>query len=212
MLIWLWRDVNIWFIEGAANCITVQSLLLSYIKLFFGKLWCSRLSHWFTRWFPTSDFKKWLDSWSYFNFGAGCGRSAFFVSVEVFRKQAADEVTVKRNNLFQLSLRFQTMLDHYTSVRRSILINTVCTIYTYCSLLCISAMRSVKSTSLFLSQKPLMSYDTWFETRCKIQSFLVGNLAKGILDFVINQKTSCRLYSICAWYIIIDIILSKDAK
>lgn len=37
---------------------------------------------------------------------------------------------------------------------------------TYYSLLCMSSMRSGKSTSRFRSQKPLISYDTWGDTRC----------------------------------------------
>lgn len=39
------------------------------------------------------------DSRSYLDLGAGGGRSPFFVGVEVFREQAADEVTAQKESL-----------------------------------------------------------------------------------------------------------------
>lgn len=78
-LIWLWQDVKIHsqlshFLNNRRSWILLDRCVYSLIP----------------------DLR--VGSWSYFNFGARCGRSAFFFSVDVFRKQAADEVTVKRNH------------------------------------------------------------------------------------------------------------------
>lgn len=88
-----------------------------------------------------------LDLW------ARCGRPALFVCVQIFREQASDEITEEQSNISE-----HILFIDVTQIK-SLLLET------HNSLLCMSSMRSGKSTSLFLSQNPLISYDTWRNTR-----------------------------------------------
>lgn len=90
-----------------------------------------------------------LDLW------ASCGRPAFLVHVQVFREQAMNEGTVQtKSKDFICVISFSKTEGKHNMEPE-----------TYNSLLCMSSMRSGKSTSRFLSQKPLISYDTWDNPR-----------------------------------------------
>lgn len=128
---------------------------------------------------------KWVDS--YFDFGARRGRSAFFVSVDVFRKQATDELTAKTDNLREPGI--------YTSGTRLIIIN----IYIYLLFAALHQSDEVSEKHIPVSLTET-AYIVWHLVWDKIQ--MSGNLEKNIMDF--GTKTGHLMYRIPGGYIITD--------
>lgn len=83
----------------------------------------------------------------------GSGTTPFF-RLQIFREQVLDEGTAqKKRSKTQKAIKD----SRYILCKK----RHIHSVHTYYSLLCINSMMSIKSTSLFLSQKPLTSYDTY---------------------------------------------------
>lgn len=118
-------------------------------------------------------------SLSHLDLTAGGGRTPSLLRLQVLREQRSDERTDKIHAYVTLTVIVRTYcillipdpnidLVPTWTLKPGLNLNhlkaelfSLRWFWTYNSLPCISSMMSLNNTSLFLSQKPLTSYDTW---------------------------------------------------